>query len=90
MLHARIDYNERIQDSAGLIPADEPVFILRAGDILAPSLVDDWVRRFERMGGDLTTAKAVLAHAHRMRVWQVEHDGGKLPDTDPALLVPVD
>lgn len=34
MIHARDDYN-RIQDPAGKIPADEPVFLLRAQDALA-------------------------------------------------------
>ena len=29
MKHARKDYNERIQDNANLIPADEPVFLIR-------------------------------------------------------------
>ena len=33
MIHARDDYN-RIQDPAGKIPADEPVFLLRAQDEL--------------------------------------------------------
>ena len=31
MIHAREDYN-RIQDPTGKIPADEPVFLLRAQD----------------------------------------------------------
>lgn len=31
MIHARDDYN-RIQDPAGLIPADEPVMLFRAQD----------------------------------------------------------
>jgi hypothetical protein len=35
MLHPRNDYNERIQDSAGLIPDDEPVVLLRGQDELA-------------------------------------------------------
>ena len=28
--HARDDYNQRVQDAAGLIPEDEPVFLLPA------------------------------------------------------------
>lgn len=44
MKHARPDYN-RIQDPAGLIPEDEPVFLLRGQDVLAPSLVKDWAIR---------------------------------------------
>ena len=41
MIHARDDYN-RIQDPAGLIPADEPVFLLRGQDPAAPNTVDRW------------------------------------------------
>jgi len=35
MLHARKDYNERVQDTAKQIPEDEPVFLLRGQDALA-------------------------------------------------------
>jgi len=34
MLHARKDYNERVQDNANIIPRKEPVFLLRAQDFL--------------------------------------------------------
>lgn len=44
MIHARNDYQERIQDSANKIPADEPVFLLRAQDITSPSVIREWVR----------------------------------------------
>ena len=42
MLHARKDYNERIQDSANLIPDDEPVFLLRAQDINALATLHEY------------------------------------------------
>ena len=32
MVNARQDYNERVQDSAGLIPSQEPVFLIRGQD----------------------------------------------------------
>jgi hypothetical protein len=35
MLHPRADYNDRIQDTANKIPANEPVVLLRAQDKLA-------------------------------------------------------
>jgi len=41
MKHARQDYN-RIQDSEGLIPEDEPVFLLRGQDTVAPGVVRFW------------------------------------------------
>jgi hypothetical protein len=39
MFHARQDYNSRIQDSANIIPADEPVFLLRGQDVHAPQIL---------------------------------------------------
>lgn len=36
MKHARPDY-DRIQDPANKIPAEEPVFLLRGQDLLAPA-----------------------------------------------------
>lgn len=47
MKHARDDYNQRIQDSADLIPEDEPVFLFRAQDALAPAALDEYVRIVE-------------------------------------------
>lgn len=44
MLHARKDYNERIQDSANLIPRDEPVFLLRAQDLNALATLQEYGR----------------------------------------------
>lgn len=38
MIHAREDYN-RIQDPKGLIPQDEPVFLLRGQDRFTPRML---------------------------------------------------
>ena len=43
MKHARNDY-DRIQDPAGLIPADEPVFLLRGQDKLAIKAMEAYNR----------------------------------------------
>jgi hypothetical protein len=45
MRHARPDYN-RIQDPAGLIPDDEPVFLLRAQDALAAPILRQYLGRY--------------------------------------------
>ena len=44
MKHARADY-DHIQDPTGHIPADEPVFLLRAGDMNAPNAVRHWAHQ---------------------------------------------
>jgi hypothetical protein len=77
MKHARADY-DRIQDPAHLIPADEPVFLLRGQDQFAPHNLMDYAARCEESGlADM--AARVRAHAEAMRQWQAEH-GSKLPD----------
>ena len=49
MIHAREDYN-RIQDPAGKIGEDEPVFLLRAKDSLAPAMVENWASALQASG----------------------------------------
>ena len=82
MKHAREDYN-RIQDPAGLIPADEPVFLLRAQDITAHHAVRSYARTLATHGGDPIMVSMSLAWADRMKRWAEEHDC-KMPDLPPA------
>lgn len=83
MLHAREDYN-RIQDPEGKIPEDEPVFLLRAQDVNAPEVVENWAFANELRGGDPKLSELARAHAVRMREWQHLH-GCKAPDLTPNL-----
>lgn len=82
MLHARRDYN-RIQDPENKIPEDEPVFLLRAQDKLAPELLLDWSKRLRLNGGNPTMATMVENHAQKMIIWQ-KVKNSKLPDLDPT------
>jgi len=79
MKHAREDYNERIQDTAGLIPKDEPVFLLRGQDILAPQLVATWAHRARVAGCSLEIVEAAEEQAEAMRAWQIKK-AAKIPD----------
>ena len=72
MIHARKDYN-RIQDPMGIIPEDEPVFLLRAQDIAAPEAVISWIEAHIRHGGDIDIAKLALDQVMRMKEWQEKH-----------------
>lgn len=49
MRHARADY-QRIQDPIGKIPADEPVFLLRASDVLMPEMLACYIEGLMRIG----------------------------------------
>ncbi len=69
MKHARPDY-DRIQDLSGKIPADEPVFLLRGQDAVAPWCVRQWADVVEARGGDPLLAKYAREQAERMDEWQ--------------------
>lgn len=92
MIHARKDYQERFGTDPAVkdpklatggapIGEDEPVFLLRAKDILAPQNVLDYAARAEDSGLPDVAASA-REHAARMTEWQTEH-GAKLPDLPP-------
>ena len=74
MKHARDDYN-RIQDPESKIPMDEPVFLLRAQDILAEPLLRNYANA-ARILGQHELAQKALDHADRMRDWPTK----KVPD----------
>ena len=68
MRHTRDDYN-RIQDPAGLIPEDEPVFLLRAQDHIAAKVVRYWAGLNASKGGDRNLSDLALQLADRMDKW---------------------
>lgn len=78
MLHAREDYN-RIQDPEGKIPEDEPVFLIRAQDVLARSVLGFYVEAAKAIDAQPELIQLVKEHAVRMAIWQEEH-GYKYPD----------
>lgn len=84
MIHARKDYMH-IQDQTGKVAEDEPVFLLRAKDALAPEVVDFWAWRLEENGGDQVAIDAAREHANKMKEWQKQNES-KLPDTPPDVL----
>jgi hypothetical protein len=88
MIHARDDYN-RFQDPAlddpsllgeGCSPIgkNEPVFLFRAKDHLAPRVLEDYANQL-RAAGLEDMALTVDRHVKRMQDWQKDH-GSKLPD----------
>lgn len=68
MKHAREDY-DRIQDPAGLIPDDEPVFLIRAQDSVGAEAVRQWAELYARKGGTRDLWERALEHAGRMDAW---------------------
>ena len=78
----RDDYNKGIylkdngKDNLS-IPGDEPVFLLRGHDILAPALIREWAAKLEDRIGDNRTSQSAVEQAEAMESWQSR---GKLPD----------
>lgn len=85
MQHARDDYNTRIQDSAGKIPADEPVFLLRAQDPYAADAVQCWLNNYLSLTQepDPVVVQQVQEHIGRMREYQPKKSYPDLPDPEP-------
>lgn len=78
MQHARKDYN-RIQDPKNIIPADEPVFLLRGQDVASPKTIRFWACVARELGAKQDIIDAALAQADKMDAWQNEHSA-KIPD----------
>lgn len=69
MKFTREDYNQRIIDTAGKIPDDEPVFLLRAQDVHAPETLIHYTKLLIE-AGNIEMAEELRAHARKMIVWQ--------------------
>jgi len=71
MKHARADY-DRIQDPAGLIPDDEPVFLIRGQDLAAPDTLRAYAMNAHVAGAANDIVMATLDQARAMEQWQRE------------------
>ena len=78
MKFSRPDYNQ-IKDLSGKIPEDEPVFLLRGQDKLAPAIVTCWTTYALREGVSREMIKSAMDQALEMEEWQYGH-GAKRPD----------
>lgn len=70
MFHARPDYQQRIIDKDDLIPADEPVFLLRAQDMhaeMALRYYAELIRSDENVPAGFLYS--LLTHADRFHHW---------------------
>ena len=72
--HSRSDYNDHMIDD--LIPADEPVFLIRAQDQVSGPAVRAWARLAEAVGADEKIVAMARAHADLMDAWPTK----ALPD----------
>jgi hypothetical protein len=77
MLHTRSDYN-RIQDPSGIIPANEPVFLLRRQDKLAWHIVKIYTWCAELAGASPELVQACREQSKLMKTWPKK----KIPDLE--------
>lgn len=75
MKHARADY-DRIQDPAGLIPEDEPVFLIRGQDSIGAAVVLMWSYLAQQAGASHDICERARQHAIAMLHWEPK----KIPD----------
>lgn len=54
---------------------DEPIFVLRANDPIAPSAVRLWAAQYWQQGGDPEKIAEARACADAMEAWHKEHRG---------------
>ena len=80
MIHSRDDYKD-VQDPSGKIPEDEPVFLIRGHDILAPIILTLYVELHKLMGSeDHSIREGIHKHIALMRSWQINKHKSKLAD----------
>ncbi len=73
MLHARPDYNVRIIDQDKLIPADEPVFLLRAQDTFAALALRIYINLLEdQKAVPRSVILSLNAHLARFQNWPIK------------------
>lgn len=80
MKHAREDYNDLLALDAR-IPEEEPVFLLRGCDIVAPKVVRFWAEMNNSIGGDVELSRLARIQADRMEEWP---NRGPADLSDPA------
>lgn len=82
MKHARKDYN-RIQDPENKIPENEPVFLLRSQDLIAPLTVMRWAVTMKSLDPGCSVVRELAdkakKQAYDMLEWQAVH-GTKIAD----------
>lgn len=80
MRHARRSY-QTIQDSSGRIPEDEPVFVLRAKDRVAPVVMRIYADLARAAGADPKFIETVELWSRQMETYAFSvYGGGKVPD----------
>lgn len=79
MLLGRPDYNRRIVDTDGIIPADEPVVFIRGRDPAALAAARAYCAEIRRLHGPDVVVGRMADQADAIEAWQASH-GTRMPD----------
>lgn len=79
MKHGRADYNRRIVDLDGIIPNDEPVFLIRGRDPASVAGARAYAQAVSDLGGDPRVVARARDQADAMEAYQRTH-ATKMPD----------
>jgi hypothetical protein len=83
-MDAKAEVSEALRSGCGCLDRaalDEPVFILRAQDILAPKVVVRWAHLAEQAGSPHDKVRGALQVAKQMADWQANNQHRvKVPD----------
>ena len=71
--------------ASGELPADEPIFVLRARDALAAQMVEQWVGLAMMAGCPKEKTEEARQHLERMKAWPVRQMPG-LPSTRRVIM----
>jgi len=73
-------------DCYAKLAPDEPYFVLRAKDLVAPEVVEDWVKLRTLQPGNIGNPKLAeaLACARAMRAWRIRVMSAQACGCDPA------
>ena len=66
MIHSRADYNKNLDKK---IPKDEPVFLIRAQDIVSGDAVRVWADLNDEAGGDPEASEQAREWSKKMDAW---------------------
>jgi hypothetical protein len=66
---------QKIED--GSLSSDEPIFYLRASDVLAPAVVEYWAGTLEQLIGENPKSREARSLAAQMRQWPIKKVPGR-------------
>jgi len=76
----KIEELQDVNSTLSKVAMNEPIFVLRARDVLAPGVVRHWAREAQGRGVRHDKVQEALELAARMEHWQQTVGGSKLPD----------